>query len=142
MNTKTGLILISIGSNISWSMFVMTSFIQTIPRELDEAAVIDGYGPVKLFYLIIFPLLKPVVMTNVVIIGMNTWNDLMTPLYFLNSSKNITMPLTVFNFMGMYYSRWNLIFADVVLVALPMVLVYAFLQKYIVAGITAGAVKG
>jgi raffinose/stachyose/melibiose transport system permease protein len=142
MNTKTGMIFVLIASNISWGMFIMTSFMRTIPREMDEAAIIDGCGPLRLFYRIIFPLLKPVIMTNVVIIGMSTWNDLQTPLYMLNSSKNLTMPLTVYNFMGRYFSQWNLIFADLVLVGLPMVLMYAFLQKYIVSGITAGAVKG
>ncbi|MDR1286158.1 MAG: carbohydrate ABC transporter permease [Treponema sp.] len=142
MNTKTGMIFVMIASNISWGMFIMTSFMHTIPREMDEAAIIDGCGPVRLFYLVIFPLLKPVIMTNIVIIGMGTWNDLQTPLYMLNSSRNLTMPLTVYNFMGRYFSQWNLIFADLVLVGLPMVLMYAFLQKYIVSGITAGAVKG
>ena len=81
-------------------------------------------------------------MTNIVIVGMGTWNDLQTPLYLLNSSKNITMPLTVYNFKGQYYSDWNLIFADMVLVAIPMIIVYSFCQKYIVTGIMAGAVKG
>jgi raffinose/stachyose/melibiose transport system permease protein len=142
MNTKSGLILVLIAFNISWSMFVLTAFMRTIPREMDEAAIIDGCGPLRLFYQVIFPLLKPVIMTNVVIIGMGTWNDLTTPLYMLNSSRNITMPLTVLNFMGRYFSQWNLIFADLVLVGLPMVLMYAFLQKYIVSGVTAGAVKG
>jgi raffinose/stachyose/melibiose transport system permease protein len=142
MNTKTGIILVLIAFNISWSMFVLTAFMQTIPREMDEAAIIDGCGPLRLFYQVIFPLLKPVIMTNVVIIGMGTWNDLQTPLYMLNSRKNLTMPLTVFNFMGRYFSQWNLIFADLVLVGLPMVIMYVFLQKYIVSGVTAGAVKG
>jgi raffinose/stachyose/melibiose transport system permease protein len=142
MNTKTGMILVMIASNISWGMFIMTNFMHTIPKEMDEAAIIDGCSPIRLFYRVIFPLLKPVIMTNVVIIGMGTWNDLQTPLYMLNSSRNLTMPLTVYNFMGRYFSQWNLIFADLVLVALPMVLMYAFLQKYIVSGITAGAVKG
>ena len=142
MNSKTGMVLVLIAFNISWSMFVLTAFMQTIPREMDEAAIIDGCGPLRLFYQVIFPLLKPVIMTNVVIIGMGTWNDLQTPLYMLNSRKNLTMPLTVFNFMGRYFSQWNLIFADLVLVGLPMVLMYAFLQKYIVSGVTAGAVKG
>jgi raffinose/stachyose/melibiose transport system permease protein len=142
VNTKTGLILITIASHVSWSMFIMTSFMHTIPREMDEAAIIDGCGPIRLFYRIIFPLLKPVIMTNIVIIGMGTWNDLERPLYMLNSSRNVTMPLTVYNFMGQYFSQWNLIFTDLVLVALPMILAYAFLQRYIVSGIAAGAVKG
>lgn len=141
-NTKFGLVLVLIATNISWGMFLLTNFIDTIPRELDEAAFIDGCGPLKLFGYVILPLLKPVLMTNIIIVGMGTWNDLQTPLYLLNSSKNITMPLTVYNFKGQYFSEWNLIFADMVLVALPMILVYAVCQKYIVEGVTAGAVKG
>lgn len=142
MNTKTGLMLVMIASNISWGMFILTNFIYTIPREMDEAALIDGCGPIRLFFTIILPMLKPVVLTNVVIVAMGTWNDLQTPLYLLNSSKNLTMPLTVYNFKGRYFSDWNLIFADLVLVALPMIALYVFCQKYIVAGASAGAVKG
>lgn len=141
-NTKTGMILVLIAMNIAWGMLLFTNFIDTIPRELDDAAFIDGCGPIQLFWKVILPCLKPVMMTNIVIVGMGTWNDLQTPLYLLNSSKNITMPLTVYNFKGQYYSDWNLIFADMVLVAIPMIIVYSFCQKYIVTGIMAGAVKG
>lgn len=141
-NTKLGLSLVLIGSNISWGMMILTNFMGTIPRELDEAAFIDGCNPIKLFWHVILPLLRPVLMTNIVIVGMAAWNNLQMPLYLLNSNKNITMPLTVYNFKGQYYSEWNLIFADMVLVALPMVVMYAMCQKYIVAGVTAGAVKG
>ena len=142
MNTKTGFMFVMIAMNISWSMFILTNFMGTIPRELDEAAVIDGCGPIRLFYSVIFPNLKSVLATNLVIIGMGTWNDLQTPLYILNSGKNLTMPLTVYNFMGRYFSDWNLIFADLVLVALPMVVMYVTCQKHIISGVTAGAVKG
>lgn len=141
-NTKIGLIFVLIAANVAWGMFLLTNFVDMIPRELDEAAFIDGCGPLKLFWYIIMPLLQPVLMTNIVIVGMSTWNDLQSPLYLLNSSKNITMPLTVYNFKGQYFSEWNLIFADMVLVALPMVVMYIVCQKYIVAGVTAGAVKG
>lgn len=141
-NTKTGMVCVLISSNISWGMFLMTNFINTIPRQLDEATFVDGCRVGQLIWYVILPLLRPVLMTNIVIIGMGAWNDLQTPLYLLNSSKNITMPLTVYNFKGMYFSEWNLIFADMVLVAMPMILLYTLCQKYIVAGITAGAVKG
>lgn len=141
-NTKTGTIFVLIATNTAWSMFLLTNFIGTIPTELDDAAFIDGCGPLKLFRHIILPLLRPVLMTNVVIVGMGTWNDLQVPLYLLNSSQNITMPLTVYNFKGQYFSEWNLIFADLVLVAIPMILLYIVCQKYIIEGVTAGAVKG
>ncbi len=141
-NTKTGMILVLIASNVAWAVFLLSNFMNTIPKELDEAAFIDGCGSLRLFWYIILPLLKPVLMTNVVIVGMGTWNDLQTPLYLLNSNKNITMPLTVYNFKGQYFSEWNLIFADMVLVAIPMLILFLICQKYIVKGITAGAVKG
>lgn len=142
MNTKAGLIFVLIASNIAWGMFILTNFMYTIPREMDAAAVIDGCGPLTLFFRIVMPMLTPVIATNVVIVSMGTWNDLQTPLYLLNSSKNITLPLTVYNFKGRYYSDWNLIFADLVIVGIPMVVLYILCQKYIVAGTSAGAVKG
>ena len=127
--------------NIPWGSFIITNFINTIPRELDEAAAIDGCGPLTLFFRVVLPLLKPVVATNTIIVGMGAFNELQAPLYLLSSSALTTLPLTVYNFKGRYFSEWNLIFADLLLVALPMVILYVICQKYIVSGVTAGAVK-
>ena len=140
-NTQLGLIAVLIALNIPWGSFIITNFINTIPRELDEAAAIDGCGPLTLFFRVVLPLLKPVVATNTIIVGMGAFNELQAPLYLLSSSALTTLPLTVYNFKGRYFSEWNLIFADLLLVALPMVILYVICQKYIVSGVTAGAVK-
>jgi len=137
-----GIILIYISINLPFTIFLFTSFITGIPKEIDEAAIVDGCGLYRMFFAIIFPLLKPVIATSIVIFAMNVWNDFQLPLYFLSSSDKWTMPLTVYNFYGQYYSSWNYVFADMILTALPILLVYLFAQKYIVSGMTSGAVKG
>ncbi len=137
-----GVILILVAAQLPWSIFIFSGFIKTVPLELDEAAIIDGASPLRLFAAIILPLLQPVVVTNIVIITMSVWNDFMIPLYFLNSPDKWTMPLTVYGFFGQYMSDWNYVFADLVLTALPVVILYLFAQRYIVAGMTAGSVKG
>lgn len=141
-NTQIGLILVLIAINIPWGSMIISNFISTVPRDLDEAAAIDGCGAFTLFYRVIFPLLTPVIATNTVIVGMGAFNELQAPLYLLSSSKLTTLPLTVYNFKGRYYSEWNLIFADLIIVAFPMVLLYITCQRYVVSGVTAGAVKG
>ena len=94
-----------------------------------------------MFFRVVLPLLKPVVATNTITVGMGAFDELQAPLYLLSSSALTTLPLTVYNFKGRYFSEWNLIFADLLLVALPMVILYVICQKYIVSGVTAGAVK-
>ncbi len=127
---------------IPWSVFIFCGFIKTIPREMDEAAFVDGAKPVMLFFKVILPLLKPVLATTIVIFSMSVWNDFMIPLYFFNTSEKWPMPLTVYNFFGQYFSNWNYVFADLVLTALPVTILYLCFQRYIIAGMTAGAVKG
>lgn len=127
---------------LPFSSMVFGSFIKGLPRELDEAAVMDGCQGTKLYVQIIMPLLKPVIATTAVLNFMWIWNDLQTPLYLLNSSDKWTMPLSVYNFYGQFNQSWNLVCADMVLVFIPVVLLYIFAQKYVVFGMTAGAVKG
>lgn len=137
-----GVIFIYIAINIPWSILIFTQFIRGIPIELDESAIIDGCSPYKTFFRVILPLLKPVTVTAIVIVVMGVWNDFMVPLYFFGNSKKWTMPLTVYNFFGRYSREWNLVFADLIITALPVTLVYLVCQKYIVSGLTAGSVKG
>ena len=113
-----------------------------IPKELDEAAVMDGAVGGRLFCTVIMPLLKPVLATTGVLNFMWVWNELQIPMYLLNSSSKWTLPLSVYNFYGQFSRSWNLVCADVVLVSLPVILVYIFAQKWVIAGMTAGAVKG
>lgn len=141
LNTYTGIILIFTTYGLPMAIFLYTGFIKTVPRELDEAAFIDGCGPIRLFYRIIFPLLKPVTMTIFILSFIGAWNDVMIPMFFSNSSK-WALPLTVYNFYGGYVKIWNYIFADIMITISPLLLIYIFAQKYVIAGMTAGAVKG
>ena len=141
-NTYLGVILIYTAMKIPFSIFLFVGFIKTVPKEMDEAAIIDGCNSVQLFFRIVLPLLVPVVVTDAFIVFMSVWNDINIPLYFLNSTEKWTMSLTVYNFFGQYSRDWNLVFANLIITSVPVVLMYMFGQKYIVKGLTAGAVKG
>jgi len=140
-NTYLGLILISATYGLPMSIFLYTGFVKTIPRELDEAAFLDGCPPIKMVFEVIFPLLRPITITLFIFNFVGCWNDIQVPLYFSNTSK-WNLPLTVYNFYGTYGSSWNLVFADIVLTVAPLLLLYLLCQKYIITGMTAGAVKG
>lgn len=142
VNTRIGIILVYAAINIPLSLFLSYGFISTIPREIDEAAVIDGCGPIKLFVKIILPLLKPIISTLFVLNFMAVWNDFSMPLYYLNNSAKWPMTLAVYNFFGAFENSWNLVSADIMLTLLPVLIVFILGQKYIVGGVSAGSVKG
>lgn len=135
-------ILLFIAINIPFCTMIYEGFVKNIPVELDEAATLDGCTPMQVFFKVVLPLMRPVSMTCIITTAISVWNEFMIPLYILSSSKEWTLPLTVYNFYGRYSSEWNLVFACLILSSLPMVIIYLFMQKYIVAGMTAGAVKG
>lgn len=137
-----GVIMVFVATNLPFTVMTFTSFIKGIPREIDEAASMDGCGPVRMILSIHLPILKPIMITNIIIVAIGVWNNLMIPLYFLNSSKKMTIPLTVYNFFGMYSRDWHYVFAAMTLTVLPVIILYLCLQKYIVDGMTSGAVKG
>ncbi|MCI8852239.1 MAG: carbohydrate ABC transporter permease [Lachnospiraceae bacterium] len=141
-NNRLGIILLYTALQLPFMVFLIYGFVAKVPRELDEAAVMDGCGPIKLFFSIILPLLKPAVISSAVLCFLNTWNEFIMPLYFLNSTTKWPMPLAVYNFFGQYSKSWNLICADILLTCLPVIIIYVACQKYIVGGQTAGAVKG
>jgi len=142
VNTRIGIILVYAAINIPLSLFLSYGFISTIPREIDEAAVIDGCGPIKLFVKIILPLLKPIISTLFVLNFMAVWNDFTMPLYYLNNSQKWPMTLAVYNFFVAFENSWNLVSADIMLTLLPVLVVFILGQKYIVGGVSAGSVKG
>lgn len=141
-NTRLGIVLLYSAIQLPFMVFLMYGFVARIPLELDEAAVIDGCGPIRLFFSIILPLMSPALVTAAVLCFLNMWNEFVLPLYFLNSTDKWPMTLAVYNFFGKYETRWNLVAADVLLTSLPVVVMYLLCQKYIVGGQTAGAVKG
>ncbi len=142
INTRGGIILLYAAINIPLSLFLAYGFIDTIPREIDEAAVIDGCTPWQLFTQVISPLLKPIVSTLFVLDFMAIWNDFTMPLYYLNNSQKWPMTLAVYNFFGAFQNSWNLVAADIMLTLLPVLIVFVLGQKYIVGGVAAGSVKG
>ncbi len=142
IDSQIGIILLYAATQIPFSVFLIYAFIDTLPRELDEAAFIDGCSPIRTFFSIIFPVLTPVLVTCGVLNMLNLWNEFLMPLYFLNSTDHWPMTLAVYNFFGQFQSNWALVSADVVLTILPMILVYVVAQRWILSGVSAGAVKG
>lgn len=141
-NTRIGIIFLYISAQTPFLVFLIYGFVSKIPREIDEAAVIDGCGPIKLFFYVIFPLLKPILITAFVLCFLNMWNEFIMPLYFLNATEKWPMTLAVYNFFGQFGYQWQYICADVLLTSLPVVILYLICQKQIVGGQTAGSVKG
>jgi raffinose/stachyose/melibiose transport system permease protein len=142
INTQIGIILLYAASSIPFSVFLIYAFVETLPRELDEAAIVDGCGPFRLFFSIIYPLLTPVLVTAGILNLLGIWNEFLLPLYYLNSSAYWPMTLAVYNFFGQYQADWSLVSADIVLTILPVIIIYLFAQRFILSGMTAGSVKG
>jgi raffinose/stachyose/melibiose transport system permease protein len=140
--TLPGLILIEVAFGLSFCVMLFRAFISSIPRELDEAAVIDGCGPVRLFFRVIFPLLRSVIVTVIVVQSVAIFNDFQNPLYFLPGDANATVQLTLFNFQSQFATNYNLLFMNILLITIPPFVMYLFFNRQIVAGMTAGAVKG
>jgi len=140
--TLHGLTLIEVAYGLSFSVLLFRAFISTVPRELDEAAIIDGAGPFRLFFRIVLPLLRPVVVTLIVTQSVAIFNDFTNPLYYLPGNKNVTLQLTLFNFQSQFNTSYNLLFMNILLITIPPLIVYIFFNRQIVAGLTAGAVKG
>lgn len=141
-NTRLGIILLYAALQTPFTIFLIYGFVSKVPSELDEAAVIDGCGPFSLYFKVVFPLLKPAMITAGVLCFLNTWNEFIMPLYFLNSTTKWPMTLAIYNFFGQFDRSWNLICADVILTCAPVVILYILAQRFIVGGQTAGAVKG
>lgn len=131
-----------IAFGLSFSILLFRAFISTIPRELDEAAIIDGASPMRLFFRVIFPTLRSVVVTVVVVQSVAIFNDFTSPLYFLPGEEHATVQLTLFNFQSQFNTSYNLLFMDILLITVPPLVMFLLFNRHIVAGMTAGAVKG
>jgi raffinose/stachyose/melibiose transport system permease protein len=140
--TMPGLILVEVAFGLSFCVLLFRAFIATIPRELDEAAVIDGAGPLRLFFRVIFPMLRSVIVTVIVVQSVTVFNDFVNPLYFLPGDENATVQLTLYNFSSQYSNQYNLLFMDILLITIPPLIMFLFFNRQIVTGMTAGAVKG
>jgi raffinose/stachyose/melibiose transport system permease protein len=141
-NTYTGMVLFYTGVLLPFSVFLMTGYLKTLPRELDESALLDGCRPLRLFLTIIVPLLQPALVTSCLLTIMSIWNDFLGPFYLLSDSEKWTITVTVFTYIGQYNTNWGAVFANITIAILPVLVFYFLLQKYIVEGMTAGALKG
>lgn len=137
-----GMVLIEVAYALPFSILLYRAFIATIPRELDEAAIIDGARPFDVFFRVILPLLWPVTVTNIVVQSVAIFNDFTNPLYYLPGNANATVQLTLYNFQSQFQTSYNLLFTNIALITIPPLLVFLFFNRQIVAGMTAGAVKG
>ncbi|MFD1956394.1 carbohydrate ABC transporter permease [Paenibacillus thailandensis] len=140
--TMTGLVLVEVALSFPFGVLLYRGFMATIPREVDEAAVMDGASGMKLFGRIIFPLLQPVTATIVVTSSVGIFNDFTNPLYFFPGARNATVQLTLYNFQSQFNTQWNLLFMNILLITIPPLVLFLIFNKKIVGGMTAGAVKG
>ena len=137
------LILFYAGTLMSISIFLMTGFVKGIPVAIEEAARIDGASTLRVFWSIILPSLRPVLLTTGVILSLLVWNDFLTPFFLLPNTQDQTLPLGLYQFASanQYSLNWNLIFTQVLLVSLPLLILFIVAQKRIVGGLLGGAIK-
>ena len=142
LNNLTTYILVMTGLQLPYNIFIYIGFVKTVPLELEEAAQIDGCGQYRTFFQIVFPLLKPITMTVIVLSALAIWNDYQTALVVVRKSSVMTLPIAQQQFITSQISYLNLASAACIISILPVFIMFLFLQKYIVKGIVAGAVKG
>jgi len=140
--TMPGLILIEIAYGLPFCVLLFRAFMTTVPRELDEAAVVDGAGSVQIFFRVIFPVLRSVIMTVIILQVVFVYNDFQNPLYFLPGTENATVQLTLLNFQSQFLTQYHLLFGTILLVTIPPLIMFIFFNRKIVEGMAAGSVKG
>jgi raffinose/stachyose/melibiose transport system permease protein len=141
VNTYTGIIFMYIGFGSSLSVFLFHGFIKSIPKELEEAALIDGCSKMQIFFYIIFPLLKPIAVTVSILNGMWIWNDFLLPSLVLQEKSLRTIPLSTKYFFGTYQADWTLAMAGLILAIIPIVIFYFIAQRQIIKGVLDGSIK-
>ncbi|MFC5828883.1 carbohydrate ABC transporter permease [Nonomuraea insulae] len=140
--SAAGMIGVYVGIYLSTVIFFVTGFVRTVPLSLEEAARMDGAGPVRVFVSVILPLLRPVLATATILICLYVWNDVFYA-FFVVGGRLDTLPLNLFQVAnaGLYLNNWHLIFAYILLMSLPLLVIFAVAQRKIISGITGGAVK-
>lgn len=140
INTRTSVILLFIGTDII-AIYIFLQFLENIPMALDESAIVDGASYFTIFFKILMPLLKPAIVTVIIIKGISVYNDFYTPFLYMTSRKLVVISTSLFNFQGPYGTQWQIICAGIVITIIPTLIIFLFLQKHIYSGMTQGAVK-
>lgn len=138
LGTYQSLILFYTGIQLPFTIFLYTGFIRALPSDYDDAAAIDGASHFQAFTKIVFPLLRPITGTVLILNAVFVWNDFFTPLLYMGGSPNETVPVRIFGFVGQYVSDYGLVFAGLVLAALPIIVVFLLLQRYVIRGFASG----
>ena len=138
-----GIILAYLGFGTPMSVFLFHGFIKGVPLEIEESATIDGCSRSATFFKIVFPILKPITVTVIILNGIWIWNDFLLPMLVLGSGNAVqTLPLAVANFVGSFLRKWDLILTSTIMAMLPIVILFLILQKHIIKGMMEGSVKG
>jgi raffinose/stachyose/melibiose transport system permease protein len=141
LGTLWSLVLFYSGLQVPFSVFLYTAFLRAMPRDYEEAALLDGCSPLQAFRRVVFPLLRPITGTVVILNAIFVWNDFLTPLLYLSGSDRQTIPVAIYTFVGQYTSNWQLVFAGLLMGITPILLVYFAMQRHIIRGF-AGGLKG
>lgn len=142
LNSRTALILMNLGFGTCFAVFLCHGFIKTgVPIALEEAALIDGCNPLQIFFKIVLPLLKPILSTIMILQVLGLWNDYLLPSLVLGKPELYTLPIAIRTFVGTFSSDYGNMMAALVMTVFPVIIVYIALQKYIIGGVVAGAVK-
>lgn len=140
--TLLGLIMVQVALTLPFAIITLRAFMASIPREIDEAAIIDGASPLQVFFRIILPLLRPAIITVIVVSSVSLYNDFTGPLYFLPGADNVTVQLTMYSYISQFNSQWHLLFANVLVITVPPLIMFMLFQRQIVSGLTSGAIRG
>lgn len=138
LGNPISLVLYYAGLQVPFSVFLYTGFIRAVPLDYEEAAAIDGAGPIRSFLSVIFPLVRPITGTVIILNVLHVWNDFLTPLLYLSGSSQQTVPVALFSFVSQYVSEWNLVFAGLVITTAPILIAYFIMQKTIIKGFASG----
>jgi raffinose/stachyose/melibiose transport system permease protein len=138
LGTYQGMIVFYTGIQLPFTVFLYTGFIRALPRDYANAALIDGASHLQAFTRVVFPLLRPITGTVLILNAVFIWNDFFTPLLYLGGSGKETVPVRVFSFVGQYVSDYGLVFAGLVLAALPIIVIFLVLQRYVIRGFASG----
>lgn len=141
MNSLNTVIVFYIGANVPLAVFMFHGFVKGIPYELEEAATVDGCTPIGVFFRIVFPMLKPIVATVIILDVLAMWNDFLLPFIIIKDQAKRTLPLTTYMFVGQYSTNYVLVSCGLVLTILPVIILYLFLQKHVIEGVAQGAIK-
>ncbi|WP_127493957.1 carbohydrate ABC transporter permease [Paenibacillus glycanilyticus] len=138
-----GIVVCYLGFGLSLSVFLFHGFIKSVPLEIEEAAVVDGCSPYGVFWKIVFPLLRPIIVTVIILNGLWIWNDYLLPVLIIGSNKDLTtIPLAITRFFGQYTKQWDLALAGLTMGIMPIIIMFLMLQKHIIEGISSGSLKG